>query len=91
MMSKLNSNTTELLKMLATSAVTVLTSYQAITAHIDSTVADQVRTATVQMHYAIDRTKIHADSLHLETTKHVESIRTQVEHILHRKGTAKIF
>lgn len=90
-MSTPSTHATELLKMLATSAVTVLTSYQAITAHIDSTVADQVRTATVQMHYAIDRTKIHADSLHLETTKHVESIRTQVEHIMHRKGNTKVF
>lgn len=90
-MSKLNSNTTELLKMLATSAVTVLTSYQAITAHIDSTVSDQVRTATVQMHYAIDRNRMHADSLHVETRKQVESLREQMETLLHGKRGTKVF
>lgn len=65
---------TDLLKMLATSAVTVLTSYQAITAHIDSTVADEVRTASTNLHYSVERGKQHADSLHQVTMARIKQL-----------------
>lgn len=64
----------ELLKMLATTAVTVLTSYQAITSHIDATVANEVRTSTIQVYHQIDRVKLHADSLHLVTKRDIRNI-----------------
>lgn len=78
----MNAQASELLKVLATAAVTVVTAYQSITAHLDATVASEVQ----QMHTAImldirddlqaQREAIlkHADSLHILTTQRIEAL-----------------
>lgn len=85
----------ELLKMLATSAVTVLTSYQAITAHIDTTVTYEVRRSSEVLEHRLQvrmddvhrRAKAHTDSLHLV---HV-SEWTRVLERGHKRGSNATF
>lgn len=73
-MSTASNTGNELLKLLATTAVTVLTSYQAITSHIDATVASEVQASTTAIYHHLDRVRAHADSLHQVTQKEIRLI-----------------
>ncbi len=78
----MSTTTTDLLKMLATTAVTVATAYQAITAHMDATIASKVQ--EVQVHISAELAtqtramRLHADSLHVEQGQRIDSLEDRL-------------
>lgn len=75
-------STADLLKMLTAALVTVATSYQSITAHIDATIAARVSAAesniTTQLMHHRAALRTHADSLHHEQGRRIDALEKEI-------------